>query len=97
MNCTTANKFLRITVLLFQIVSVVFAAGITTQDAAAQTDEITWSSPINLSNSPDASSADPVVVSDPAGLVHLFWAEKMGTAPGNSTDTLMYAQWDGKN
>lgn len=97
MNCTTANIFLRITVLLFQIVSVVFAAGITTQDAAAQTDEITWSSPVNLSNSPDASSTDPVVVSDPAGLVHLFWAEKMGTAPGNSTDTLMYAQWDGKN
>jgi len=96
-SSSSVNKLLRISVLFFQVVSVLLAAGLTTQDASAQTDEIIWASPINLSNSPEATSTDPIVVADPAGIVHLFWAEKMGTAPGNSTDTLIYAQWDGKN
>ena len=66
------------------------------QQAGAQVDEITWSQPFNLSNSP-LTSTDPFLLADPAGVAHLFWAEKVGNAPGNQPDTLMYSQWDGKN
>lgn len=96
-SSSLVDKFLRVSVLSLQIVSILFAFGVTTRNVSAQTDEITWASPINLSNSPDATSSDPIIVADSAGNAHLFWAEKMGTAPGNSTDTVMYAKWDGKN
>ncbi len=62
----------------------------------AQVDEITWSIPINISNTPDATSTDPFLLADPAGGVHLFWAEKMdSTVPSNQADSIMYAYWDG--
>ena len=65
--------------------------------ASAQTDEITWSTPINLSNTPDNTSTDPFLLSDPAGYIHLFWAEKTGPDEGQAADTLMYSRWDGES
>ena len=61
----------------------------------AQSNEITWSNPFNISNSLNSASGDPYLVADPAGFVHLFWAEKMGSTPSDNSDTLMYAKWDG--
>ena len=62
----------------------------------AQASEIRWSTPENISNSPDLTSTDPFLLADPAGFAHLFWAEKVSNVPGEQTDTLMYTRWDGK-
>lgn len=64
--------------------------------ALAQVDEIVWQPEINLSNSA-STSTDPFLLSDPAGRVHLFWAEKLGEAVGNSPDTILYTYWDGNS
>ena len=54
--------------------------------------------PINLSNSEGYSSIDPFMIPDPAGFVHLFWAERVFGDPGaGGTDAIMYSKWDGKN
>lgn len=63
----------------------------------AQSSQIVWNIPMNLSNTPDKTSTDPFIVSDQYGLVHLFWAEKVMDIPGNSPDTLMYSVLDGDN
>ncbi|GIV66504.1 MAG: hypothetical protein KatS3mg047_0897 [Bellilinea sp.] len=60
----------------------------------AQIPDINWQRPINISKS-ETTSTDPFLLADPAGLAHLFWAEKTGPAPGNSADTIMYALWNG--
>ena len=41
---------------------------------------LTWSEPRNLSNS-EASSADPTIVADPYGNIHVFWSEDLGGDP----------------
>jgi len=66
-------------------------------NAAAMNSEIVWEAPRNISNSPESTSTDPFLLSDPTGKVHLFWAEKMSAIEGNQPDTLMYTVWDGKN
>ena len=43
----------------------------------AQASEILWSSPQNVSNTPDFTSTDPFLLADPAGYAHLFWAERV--------------------
>jgi hypothetical protein len=70
-------------------------SSLTGEPVSAQTDEITWSYPINVSQSPDMTSADPFLLADPASKVHLFWAEKVMTFAGNVPDTIMYSSWDG--
>ena len=70
--------------------------------AAAQSTDLNWSQPINLSNSPE-SSGRPEIVADRYGYVHVFWSEKVG---GESIldipkqliqdgNTIFYARWDG--
>ena len=61
----------------------------------AQQGEIIWSEPVNISNSPDLTSTDAFLLPDPAGGVHLFWAERSIQGPAQNPDTLMYAYWDG--
>ncbi|WP_062158765.1 sialidase family protein [Bellilinea caldifistulae] len=61
----------------------------------AQAPDIDWQPPVNISNS-EMTSTDPFLLADPAGLAHLFWAEKTGPTPGNSADTIMYSVWNGK-
>jgi hypothetical protein len=63
----------------------------------AQENEINWGSVINISNMEGFTSTDPFLLSDPAGMVHLFWAQKVTFAPGNQPDTIMYTSWDGFN
>ncbi len=53
--------------------------------------------PINLSNTPGYASADPLLLADPAGVVHLFWAERVLGQPDaqpNVPDTLLYSRWE---
>lgn len=63
--------------------------------AANSSGEIMWDAPFNVSDSPERTSTDPFLVSDPTGKAHLFWAEKMGAEEGNQPDTLLYSTWDG--
>lgn len=70
--------------------------------SAAQSGSITWSVPINLSNTPQ-DSTHPAIVADSLGYVHVFWTEDIGGDPvqaGRSLDTgnsIMYSVWDGKS
>jgi len=61
-------------------------------------DVVNCSPPIDLSNSEGYPSVDPLLLADPAGVVHLFWAEKVTGEPNDGTgpDTMMYALWDGE-
>jgi hypothetical protein len=63
--------------------------------ARAQSDEIIWANPVNMSNSLDSTSTDPFLLADPAGVVHLFWAEKVGISPTNQPETLLYSRLSG--
>lgn len=67
------------------------------RSVSAQNGEIIWSEPTNLSNTPDNSSTDPFIFADPAGVVHLFWAEKMSPIFGTTADTILYSQWNGRS
>lgn len=56
-----------------------------------------WSQPINISQSP-GDSADPTMVADNAGTVHLFWSERFEDesdhrGPRIHGNTLMYSHW----
>lgn len=56
------------------------------------------SAPFNISNSPGFTSADPFLLTDPAGMVYLFWAEKVtgeADTPPMIPDAVMVATWDG--
>lgn len=65
--------------------------------AFAPGDVVNCTPPLNLSNSDGYASADPFLLTDPAGIVHLFWAERVTGAPGaGPPDGIMYALWDGK-
>ena len=80
-------------IFIFSLISLGSLAQIKT---LAQTDaNIVWESPRNISNSPGKTSVDPFLLSDPTGIVHLFWAEKVGAMEGNQADTVMYAVSDG--
>ena len=82
--------------LLFLVLIILLALDGPIGRVHAQTDEITWSNPINISNTPDETSTDPFLLADPSGIVHLFWAEKKGIAPTNQPDTIFYTQFDGQ-
>jgi len=63
----------------------------------ASGDVVNCSSPLNLSKSEGYWSNDPFVIADPAGVAHLFWAERVTGAPGpGQPDTIMYSVWDGE-
>ena len=69
---------------------------------SAQSAAVTWSRPVNLSNTLQGSG-DPAIVADSYGDVHVFWSEDMGGQPqgpegqfsgGNS---IFYTRWDGES
>ena len=63
--------------------------------AAAQSGEIVWSQPLNISGPGEDVATDPFVLADPSGVAHLFWMQRFNQDYGEP-DTLMYAQWDGR-
>ncbi len=83
------------------LIALLFLAALTAtlspQAGRAQAYDIAWTPPINISNSPDYTSSDHFLLSDPYGVVHLFWAEKMMfDNPGEQPDTILYSNWDGR-
>ncbi len=70
--------------------------------AEAQTDNIVWTRPVNLSNTPQGSG-NPAIVADGYGYVHVFWSENMGGPAMRSQDLLpegnsiYYTRWDGES
>jgi hypothetical protein len=89
----TIKRFLLTFVLLLTMIAIASPAATRTR---AQSGDIVWSEPINISNSPDLTSTDPFLLADPAGGVHLFWAEKASAGAALNPDTLMYSYWDGE-
>jgi hypothetical protein len=65
---------------------------------ASDGDVVDCTPTFNISQSDGFSSADPFLVADPTGIVHLFWAERV-TGAANSTpnvpDAVMYSVWNG--
>jgi hypothetical protein len=62
---------------------------------------VTWSAPVNLSNSP-TGSVHPAIVADAYGNVHVLWSEEMNGEPvgqdeelEGAANTIMYRRWDG--
>lgn len=82
-----------IPVFFILMISLAYSAPLTS--AQAQTADINWNSPINISRSPEDASGDPFVIADRTGRVHLFWAEKTTPSPTRNPDTLMYSAWNG--
>ena len=68
--------------------------------ANAQSQDITWSRPLNLSNSPPLST-HPAIVTDDYGYVHVFWSEEVGGRErqpgdlGGAGNSIVYTRWDG--
>ena len=88
-------KFSKVTKYIILILSQIFSL-LLNSEVNAQNGGIIWEEPFNISQS-DSTSTDPFLLSDPAGFVHLFWAEKKSEQPTNNPDTLMYTRWDGIN
>lgn len=68
--------------------------------AVAQTDDVVWTRPANLSNTPQLST-HPAIVTDDYGYVHVFWSEEVGGLArqpgdlGGEGNTIFYTRWDG--
>ncbi len=84
------------------VVPLVAGLGVFAQQGSVALDApvITWSTPINLSRSPQ-SSDHPAVVADGYGHVHVFWAEDVGGSPLAPDDlptpgnAITHCEWDG--
>ncbi len=63
--------------------------------AQAQSEEIIWAQPFNISGPGENVAAEPFALADPSGMAHLFWVQRFNQDFGEP-DTLMYAQWDGR-
>lgn len=90
------NKIERWSLTLVLLTSLLSLTSPIAASAQAQSGQIIWSEPVNISNSPELTSTDPFLLADPAGGVHLFWAERAGTGAALNPDTLMYTFWDGE-
>jgi hypothetical protein len=64
---------------------------------AAPGDVISCTAPEVISRWSGYNAADPLLISDPSGYAHLFWAQRtLGSPDGmGPADSLMYAVWDG--
>jgi BNR repeat-like domain len=68
----------------------------------AQSAAVTWSRPVNLSNTLQGSG-DPAIVADSYGNVHVFWSEDMGGQPQGAEgqfsggNSIFYTRWDGES
>ena len=72
------------------------------QTVNAQTGDVVWDPPINLSNSIGGSTR-PALAADPWGQVHVFWSEKIGgksTPEGQAPEegnSIYYSRWNGSH
>lgn len=91
---STAKRFLLASLAILHILAAIASPSLV---SAADGDVVGCTPDFNISQSPDNTSADPFLVADPTGLVHLFWAELLPGSAGasNVPDTLMYSVWNG--
>jgi hypothetical protein len=81
-------------VFIFVLIFSVKSAG------RAQSSEVIWNPPINISNTP-TSSIYPAIVADKYGFVHVFWAEDLNgkpvdpLEPEEKSNSILYSFWDG--
>lgn len=96
-NGTLLKSLFRTVLVLAALVSLLLQG---VWQATAQAATVLWSTPVNLSNTPQ-SSVDPAIIADDYGNIHVFWSEDAGgdalrsaslTQPGN---TIYYRRWDG--
>jgi hypothetical protein len=90
------KKLIRLGRLFLLLATVIAITSSFPRKTSAQTGDIVWNEPVNISNSPELTSTDPFLLADPAGLVHLFWAERSSAGVAQNPDTLLYAYWDGE-
>ncbi len=89
------RKFLFYSLILL-LSAISFPYGVSAQGT------VTWSEPVNLSNTP-TSSTHPAIVTDAYGYVHVFWSEDVDGEPlqpdeyVKGGDTIMYTRWDGNS
>jgi len=98
MNKVQKDKFIKILLRTAAAVCVVLGLSYAPLPVQAQQPGSITScnAPMNLSNSEGYSSNDPFLIADPAGVAHLFWAERVFGSPGSGgTDAVMYSKWDG--
>jgi hypothetical protein len=68
---------------------------------SSQEGPISWSKPVDLSNTPQGSGY-PAIISDSYGYVHVIWSEDMSGKPMRPQDplpsgtSLFYSRWDGE-
>ena len=68
--------------------------------ATAQSQDIIWSRPLDISNTPQLST-HPAIVTDDYGYVHVFWSEEVGGPErqpgdvGGQGNSILYTRWDG--
>jgi hypothetical protein len=91
------------TVSLVSLVTLSFGLLLLPRPVAAQAqqpgDVVNCGPMTNFSQSPGYTSADPLLLADPAGNIHLFWVERITGKPDeppNMPDALMYAMWNGE-
>jgi hypothetical protein len=97
-----AAKALRKRSYIAAVTIIVALAFLCSHSANAQSRDMDWSAPINLSNSPQ-SSGRPAIVADGFGYVHVFWSEDVNgesilDIPGQlikNGNTIFYTRWDG--
>jgi hypothetical protein len=69
---------------------------------AGQSGTITWSEPINLSDT-SSLSTHPAIVADGHGYIHVFWSEDVEGQPYrlgrgvNTGNSILYRRWDGQS
>lgn len=67
---------------------------------SAQSSFVTWSEPINISNTPNSSQL-PAIAADPFGNIHVFWSEDAKGIPSKDTfktgTSIYYKRWDGQH
>ncbi len=94
-SSTPGRRLLSSLAIVFVLTSVVFPSLV----SAAEGDVVGCTLAMNVSRTEGFASADPFLLADPAGLVHLFWAERVSGAANavpNVPDAVMYAVWNGE-
>ncbi len=55
-----------------------------------------WSTPINISVSPENHTLAGAAIGDHSGFVHAFWTEKTDAQQGDVTNYIVYRVWEGQ-
>jgi hypothetical protein len=85
----------RLITLLVSVLIVTAAARVYIPPTQAQSDKVTWSPPVKLSDD-TANVPHPAVAADPWGGVHVFWSQD-AYGDQETANLIFYRHWDGKS